>query len=599
MNVLPRQWGSSIVWRTSTFVILATAVSLFASHTAYSMSQVVISGLSTGVTLADEEYIQIANIGDEPADVSGYQIVLRRNATSIPVLKVDFQPPTAKRYLLFPNQRALFVSSVSFASKIVTNPNFVPDGILKNNSSGLVGTGGIVELLDADQDIHDDVYWGDTVTGGIVGFEQLPSKYALLLGNNNKLERVASVPVPLQYGGITSEDAYVDLCPTIDGVQILMPDGYGIDEAGNCELTSHDACANIEYIQLAVPSGKALASDGNCYDIALDVCPNIDGFQLSMPENYRTVGSQCKFSYPKQTIKITELLPNAVGVDTAKEFVELKNDSTTVVDLSDYYLAIGKNAEKRVDLPDVILAQGAYHAFYNDTLNFSLLNTTSRVELRFYDDSLIDEVVPYQNPNDDIAWALIDGVWQYTNIVTPGLENQASAQDGSVLRVDDNSALSPCPEGKYRNLLTNRCRSIESDVAVLGACEADEYRNPETNRCRKIASVTSTLAPCQEGYERNPDTNRCRKTSTDSELEPCKDGYERNPDTNRCRKITGSTLNESADEAVQSVEQTAQALSPYALGAVAGAGVMGYGVYEWRSELASVARRIARLITRK
>ena len=70
------------------------------------------------------------------------------------------------------------------------------------------------------------------------------------------------------------------------------------------------------------------------------------------------------------------------------------------------------------------------------------------------------------------------------------------------------AALKVCPEGKYLNILTGRCKNLPTATTVA-ACKDGYYRNPLTGRCKKI--VTATEKTCAEGYERNPETNRCRK----------------------------------------------------------------------------------------
>jgi hypothetical protein len=297
-----------------------------------------------------------------------------------------------------------------------------------------------------------------------------------------------------------------------------MLDGYDYDNAGNCEPTSADVCQNIEKVQLTVPLYMSILAN-NCYSSELDACTNIENFQLDIPDGFRGIhDDSCKVINPKANIVLSELLANSMGTDTGNEFIELQNMSNMTVDLSDYSLAIGKNAEKILPLPETNVAPGQYVLFSDTDLGYTLLNTTTQVKLLFYTGEIVDEIIPYQDPNDDISWSLIDSVWQFTNIVTPGNANVPMAEVLGYTGQSSDDGLAPCPAGKYRNTLTNRCRNIEEDASVLASCEADEYRNPETNRCKKIAIATSTLTPCAEGYERNEETNRCRKIQDDAEL---------------------------------------------------------------------------------
>lgn len=152
-----------------------------------------------------------------------------------------------------------------------------------------------------------------------------------------------------------------------------------------------------------------------------------------------------------------------------------------------------------------------------------------------------------------------------------------------------------CPDGKYLNPETNRCRSIVDAVSALAVCDEGKERNPVTGRCRSVTTTKSTLTPCGEGQERNSVTNRCRSiASAVAELLPCDEGYERNPTTNRCRKIKTVDM-PLAGYPVKAVAATAQTAAMWwALGGV-GLLALVYAGWEWRSE---VVRFIHRATTR-
>ncbi len=140
----------------------------------------------------------------------------------------------------------------------------------------------------------------------------------------------------------------------------------------------------------------------------------------------------------------------------------------------------------------------------------------------------------------------------------------------------------PCPVGKYRNTLTNRCRTIEADAAVLATCDIDQYRNPDTGRCKKINIATVT--PCRDDQYRSEETNRCRAITAASAQKPCKDNQYRSEETNRCRNLPAANVPESAF-AVQPVKEGTMAfVGWWALGGV-GLLAVGYGTWEWRREI--------------
>lgn len=423
--------------------------------------------------------------------------------------------------------------------------------------------------------------------------------------DDNSADFLVATSAPLAASALidySEPEPVIDLCGTLDGVQEVMPDGYGYDEAGNCELLINDVCPDINLIQLVVPTGYEKLISGECVQI-IDVCPNIDSDQAEIPDGYELDDiNQCIPKVTSGFIRINELFPNAAGSDLGKEFIEIYNADVKVINLADYTLRIGKNAEKIIQLPETNLLPGEFIVFKDTDLAFTLLNSTTRVELWFRDSQKISDVIPYQDPGDDMSWILrAEGGWVYSNRPTPGLPNLGSA---SVLSEEDkdnslSSTTDPCPAGKYRNPLTNRCRNIEEDATVIASCDNDEYRNPETNRCRKIILAAATLAPCQPGYERNSETNRCRKLEEETSLQPCDEGYERNPITNRCKKSV------SIPSSVQSPKEPGDSVSnfpiasQYSVAALVGIGAVTYGVYEWRSELRLGIRRFMSLFSKK
>ena len=241
-----------------------------------------------------------------------------------------------------------------------------------------------------------------------------------------------------------------------------------------------------------------------------------------------------------------------------------------------------------------MLSPGQYIALYDSTTSLTLLNTNSRVELRFMDESTAVDTVSYMSPPEDESWALLDGVWRYTDVVTPGASNRPHSVESDEEEANDEAVLAPCAAGKYRHPLTNRCRAIESDAAVLVSCDDDEYRSPETNRCRKVSLASVSLAPCQDGYERNVETNRCRKIAAESELTPCQEGYERNPETNRCRKLVAAATSPgtAAESLPAAADQANRPMDAYMFGAaIVGLGTL-YAVYEYRDGIARLLRAI-------
>lgn len=178
--------------------------------------------------------------------------------------------------------------------------------------------------------------------------------------------------------------------------------------------------------------------------------------------------------------------------------------------------------------------------------------------------------------------------WRWTTTPSPIGANNYTAPIEQIVT---------CPEGKYLNPETNRCRTIIDALSVLASCDEGYERNPLTNRCRKISSAAvSTVTPCKEGQERNPITNRCRSIATAvAELLPCDEGYERNPTTHRCRKIKTIDMPVMGYPVKPAGTSTQMTMTWWALGGV-GALALMYAGWEWRTEAAQAIRRVVAIV---
>ena len=125
----------------------------------------------------------------------------------------------------------------------------------------------------------------------------------------------------------------------------------------------------------------------------------------------------------------------------------------------------------------------------------------------------------------------------------------------------------------------------ENNYQKFKTCQVGKVINPETGNCVNETTLDKTLEACPEGKYRNPLTNRCKSyaTTTSAELKPCAEGYERNPATGRCRKIVS---NSGAEYPVVEGEfkEESKFVALYAVIGVLGAGVI-YIIYQFRDRL--------------
>lgn len=534
------------------------------------ISQVQTRSLRGGT--AYEELVEIYNNSDVDVDVTNWCL----NYGSAGSLAVTKELACLKPAVSEPGNSTFIPArrSVLFVSKAIAGSDLYPDfGYDLTFASGLSDSDKWLMLVDANKMPVDAVEWGTSGVATIAeGGLSAPAPTSTRLiqrkidvagqmqdTNNNYADfELALARDDYSYGLLYDVQ---DLCINIDGIQSIVLDGFSRDSGANCSLSLNDECPNLPGIQEIIPDGYKYSADNNC---ALDLLP----------------------------LKITELLPNANGVDEGNEFIEIYNPNAVDVDLAKYVFYVGLNNNGPYSFPaSSTIAAGQYAAFYNIDINFTLVNTSGVVRLKSIDSVLIDESQVYSDPDDGLVWALIDDYWQYTDRPTPNSVNMSMSIDfNDELFVV--SSLRACAANQYRSPETNRCRLIiSSSTTTLAACRDGQYRSEETNRCRNIASDVSSLLPCAEGQERNPATNRCRSTASlvSTKLAPCKPGQERNPETNRCRNIVSMPMADYTPEQVKLVSG-----NNYVLFGLVTAGLLavGYGFWEWRVEVIKLFKKL-------
>ncbi len=550
--------------------------------TAADTPPVIISHIMAGESgAATSEVIALYNNGLQDVDLTGYCL---KNKSAIQFACVTANP-NVKIYI-----KARDYLTIA-SSTYVTNHNYQPDTsyAATNQSSGsIVTSSDTISLIAASGQEIDSLTWTSGLSAGSAWQRSETAPGSGILVDTNSLSDFAANAHPTIPANASYDvETIIDMCPNVDGAQGSVPSGQVIDQSGNCVTPPPvDVCPNIEGIQQDVPVGYLVDDshecqrdvcdtipglqiampitheliDGQC--VERDVCPNMTGVQLTVPSGYKLDDSGCVLDL--LPLQLTEILPNATGSDTGNEFVEIYNPTDRVADLGLYVLHVGMDNEKSYQFPTGShIGPGEYVVFRDTQMKFNLVNTAGRVALAGNDGVMVSQADAYANPGDDESWALINGTWQYTDQPTPGGANVASIYADE--EVTPLSSPTPCPEGKYRNPLTGRCRNIESDASVLVSCDEGHYRNPETGRCRNISTASTELSPCKEGQERSLETNRCRN-------------------------VTSSMP--AAGFAVEPVKQDAKAfIGWWALGIVT-LFALGYGAWEWRHEILAHTRKI-------
>lgn len=319
-------------------------------------------------------------------------------------------------------------------------------------------------------------------------------------------------------------------------------------------------------------------------------------------------------------LKITEILPNSrscLPSDTSpdcSDYIKVKNTSHAAINLAGYRLRSGAKYSNATistsfnwqeptlnpERDELLLPAGKYFLLRlrNDGQVLGLPVGGGNVWVEDYFGVKAYDEASY--PDMDLAaasgrsWAYNEpeNAWKF-GIPSPYGDNSFPEIEPGKGSGNVPSGLKPCRDDQYRSEETNRCRNITS-ANTPAPCKEGQYRSEETNRCRSIASAAvAVLKPCADDQFRSPITNRCRKIASNDDiaLADCGEGRERNPETHRCRNVKDSKVPDAAF-AVAPIKETGKAfIGWWALGGV-GLLALGYGVWEWRTEIRSGIRKV-------
>lgn len=163
-------------------------------------------------------------------------------------------------------------------------------------------------------------------------------------------------------------------------------------------------------------AGAALTS----YVGAFSDDPSVEEDAASDEDNTSET-TQTDEAYPQ----ITELLPNPAGTgnDSTDEFIELYNPNADSFALGGYTLQTGTTTKHSYVFPAGTTLAPGYSVFFAEDTNLSLSNTSGQARLLTSDSLIVAETALYDGADDGVAWALVDGSWQWTTTPTPGASN--------------------------------------------------------------------------------------------------------------------------------------------------------------------------------
>ena len=520
---------------------------------------VVVTQVITGMlNQASHELIEIHNATDSDIDVTGWCVrYASANGASFSKVIGCFMPATnqvGQRVLLSARSFSLFASAEFVAA--YSTPD-TPFGVNNVFSSGLAGAAGRIAIFSADGMLVDGVAWKDTASSTTVTLvEGSPALAGTIIERRilegGQFQDTDNNTDDFILGTLRSEYRYAQFVEACDG------------------------CLNVAGLWPFVPGGL-------CRDAIAGTCRDVP------PEPINTC----------EGVVIAEIAANVTD-----QFIELHNPTGESIELGGCIVQTNRGLAMHT-IPNQSLVADARVVIYIADSDLVLTKTTTgTVYLLSSDAQLEVDSVVYSNLTKDTSWALIDSGWYQTYDITPGKENVyaqyapcdegywRNLETGRCNKIVEPVTLVDCGEGRERNPETGRCRNIPT-ASQLAPCKEGQYRSEETNRCRSIAAAASALKPCADDQFRNPETNRCKKIASTDDLTDCGEGRERNPVTNRCRNVAVLAASTSGGDVQSEIVEGDNSPFSWLLIGVAATGVVGYAVWEWRSELGKAYKNVA------
>jgi hypothetical protein len=450
------------------------------------------------------------------------------------------------------------------------------------------------------------------------------------------------VPLNIELAGKIEPQRYITIAEV--GTKLHSPFLYNISATGIGSVQSvslvppynasylHETVKNPSYtksnqcdgvLDSTTASSSVFALKRNISSVSGDYLSSLCYLNLAM-QSPTVFIDELYMLPPEPTLEIVEVMPRARDCSPFEQrldcldYVKVYNSGTTDVQMELYRLRSGSQgdgatASNTFSLSGVIpfgqyrtyqveLSNSGKWLWYEDAYGIERYQSTA-VEYPSAGSTREGQVWMYDTDDGTWKWSTrLSGTNNAPLYIAPSVAKAPSGSSLQACRADQfrnpltnrckliatsSATLQACAEGKLRNPETNRCKSVASSASSLSPCRSDQFRNPETNRCKSSVSSAGSLVQCKPGQTRNPATNRCKSTvSLASSLKPCAANQERNPDTNRCRKVLGSSIPSASfaveDSAAEAGQQTIGWLAFAAVGTFA----VGYGVWEWRREIA-------------
>lgn len=387
-----------------------------------------------------DEWLELRNLTDQPIELSGWYLSRFSSGAEQLMLTIPsgltIQP---HGYFVISNYGSASTSSalaiepqrvdtaISLANTQLQIKLYQPDGTVvdvADDASGKPLTGAYVSdvqwaSMERNYSVADGTVassWHSATSA--VGFKTATEFGTPGSANSNSAPVAdAGEDLSVTVNDITSFDATNSTDP--DGDQLTYAWDFGDGGLANGPTPTHVFGVTGSFITvLTVSDGALSGTDSVVVTVTPKPAPVLsqETKPLYDPNQQHPIDGAVN---PDAAVRLSEILPNPVGLDKEGEFIELHNQEKTAATLTGWRVVIGT---KSYTLPNVVLPADEYLALRYQTTKLTLNNDSATVELRNPNAKIIDSA-KYEKGEEGNSFVRVDGRWQWTDEPTPGEEN--------------------------------------------------------------------------------------------------------------------------------------------------------------------------------
>ena len=409
----------------TTIMVLLCATMPVGASTVQAVQPIIITEVQPGTAIsASQEFIELYNQSSEPIDLSkdGWQVqIASSKATNWSGAKSIKLNGT-----FYPGTYVLLASTYVATGESKT---YLQDYATATFSPGLAATSGHVRVgktAPTGLQSIDALEWSTTDSSGKLVSPTIDSGSVYVL--ETAIAAGSSIKRALDENGVFKQVApYAEMY-----IMSSCPSPTANNVAPTTEFTGQAPLATT--IDTDNPACMADPSDDSGSSGSTVNPPSTEPPAILLPSEQQNAlaGVSSKVATPQvpagdvglDAPRITELLsnPGAPHTDTADEFIELYNSNDRSFDLSGFILVATKT--KHYTFPGgTVIPAHTFKAFFSSETHLTMSNSSGQIALDDPTGTLLSQTDTYISAKDNMAWALGNGVWQWTARPTPNAQN--------------------------------------------------------------------------------------------------------------------------------------------------------------------------------